>query len=374
MAEPATPATEPAPTAFKDWFNAARYRALADLLAAEAPGFDRRRFLACTLEGLEERELMDRLRQTATACEVSLSGTYREKVAVLRAIAARLDHGFVAIALCDFVARYGLEEAAFSLDALRFLTRFGSSEFAVRPFIARDPQGTLAEMLTWTRDDNEHVRRLASEGSRPRLPWGQRLQALIADPTLTAPILEALKADPALYVRKSVANHLNDLAKDHPELVIARVGAWDRTNPGTDWIVGRALRTLVKKGVPAALALVGATAGARLDVERFAVAPARLRLGGRLRLEARLRSTGRAAQNFVVDYVVHYVRARGATSEKVFKWTRVELAAGATVDLEKSQVIEDLSIRKHYPGVHRVELQVNGRRVAEGGFRLTSGR
>src|SRR5690606_24232423 len=137
----------------------------------------------------------------------------------------------------DFVARYGRDDPEYTLEALRFFTRFGSSEFGVRPFLRRDLEGTLAVMERWARDDEEHVRRLASEGSRPRLPWGLRLTELVRDPRPTGRILETLKRDPALYVRKSVANHLNDIAKDHPDAVIDRVKAWDRSHVGTAWIV-----------------------------------------------------------------------------------------------------------------------------------------
>ncbi len=200
---------------------------------------------------------MDRVRQAALACDAALAGTYRDKVQVLRAIAPRVGHAFVGIALCDFVARQGLEDPDFSLEALRDLTPYGSAEFAVRPFLVRDLTGTVRTLTRWAEDENEHVRRLASEGSRPRLPWGLRLAALVQDPEPTGPILDRLQDDPSLYVRKSVANHLNDIAKDHPDRVIARVSAWDRDRPGTAWIVRHALRTLVKRGDARALKSVG---------------------------------------------------------------------------------------------------------------------
>ena len=364
--------SEPAPAsnAFKHWFNEQRYRDLAALLAAEARRFDREHFLRTTLTGLEERELMDRVRQTALACEAALSGTYRDKVHVLRAIAPQVGHTFVGIALCDFVARYGLDDPDFSLAALRELTRYGSAEFAVRPFLVRDLAGTLQTLTRWAEDEDEHVRRLASEGSRPRLPWGVRLTALVRDPDPTGPILERLQDDPSLYVRKSVANHLNDIAKDHPDRVIARVSAWNRGRPGTAWIVRHALRTLIKRGDARALSLLGATGRPSVSVRAFAARPKTLRLGDALELQTTFRSTGRKVQSLVVDYVIHYVKANGSTSGKVFKWTRVELAPGAEVSLVKRQVIKDFSTRRHQAGVHRIELQINGQRPAETSFVL----
>jgi 3-methyladenine DNA glycosylase AlkC len=364
--------TAPASAAFKHWFDEALYRRLAKELAALAPKFDRRRFLSMTLDGLDDRELMDRLRQTAVAFDAALPGAYSRKLDVLRALAPRIGHTFVAIALCDFVAQFGLKEFERSLDALRFFTRFGSAEFAVRPFLAQDLDRTLAVMRQWALDSNEHVRRLASEGSRPRLPWGQRLKALMLDPNPVAPILEELKADPSLYVRKSVANHLNDIAKDHPTWVLDRVERWDPTDPRTAWIIRRGLRTLIKAGHPRALALLGvdSAAATHIRVQRFTVTPARVTLGDPLQLELGLTSTAARLERLVIDYVVHYVKADGETSAKVFKWAVTSLAPEQSLELTKRQSIRDFTTRRHYPGRHRVEVQINGHRVAETAFTL----
>ena len=354
----------------KDLFDAARYRQTAAQLAALHPRFDTVRFLHHALDGLAERELLARLHRTAEAFHLALPLPLGEQLAVLRAHVPQIGHGFVAIWPCAHIARHGIDDPA-TLDALKFFTRFGSAEFAIRAFITRDPVATLAVMLRWADDSDEHVRRLASEGSRPRLPWGGNLTALIADPSPTLPILTALRADPSLYVRKSVANHLNDITKDHPELVLDFVANWDRTDARTAWIVRHALRTLIKRGHPRALALLGAGASPKLDAH-FKVGPARLALGGTLGLTARLVSTHTRAQALIVDYVVHYARPGGASAEKVFKWKQLSLAPGETVTLSKRQVIRDFSTRRHHPGRHRVELQINGRRLAAGAFSLFS--
>jgi len=356
----------------KLWFDEARYRHLADSLTQLSPRFDRARFLALTLDNLAQRELLDRLHQTALAFAATLPGDYLAQLAVLRELAPRIGHNFVAICLSDFVAREGLAPAHFqrSLDALKFFTPFGSAEFAVRPFLVQDLPRTLAIMETWSRDPDEHVRRLASEGSRPRLPWGQRLTALVDDPSPAAPILEQLKADPSLYVRKSVANHLNDITKDHPAWVIARVTAWDRAHPGTAWIVRHGLRSLIKAAHPPALALLGVGAAPRLEVTRFAASPARIKLGDTVKLAATLVSTSSRTQRLAVDYVLHYARPGKAASAKVFKWTTLDLAPRATIEVTKRQLIRDFSTRRHHPGRHRVELQINGRRLAETAFTL----
>ncbi len=353
----------------KNLFNADRLRLTARQLAGLHPRFDADAFLDHALRDLDTLELMDRLRRTAEAFDRALPLPFADQVAVLRAHAPQIGHNFVAIWPCEHVARRGLDRPDLALPALRDLTPFGSAEFAIRPFLERDPPGTLARLAAWATDPDEHVRRLASEGSRPRLPWGQSLRALIADPSPTLPLLTTLRADPSLYVRKSVANHLNDIAKDHPEVVLDLLAAWDRRDPRTAWIVKHALRTLIKKGHPRALALLGVGAAPRLAATLRA-GPARIRLGATIEFSATLASTSPRPQTLAVDYVVHYVRPSGRDSAKVFKWTTLSLAPGATETLTRRQTFRDFSTRKHHPGRHRVELQVNGRRLAETTFTL----
>ncbi len=355
----------------KNLFDETFYRRSAAQLAALHPGFDAERFLAHALEALASRELMARLHRTAEAFHLALPLPFPDQLSVALAHAPQIGHTFIAIWPCAFVARHGIDRPALALPALRELTRHGSAEFAIRPFLVRDLAGTLALLRDWAGDGDEHVRRLASEGCRPRLPWGERLQSLVADPSPALPILEALRADPSLYVRKSVANHLNDIAKDHPNLVLDLTGAWDRSDPRTAWIVRHALRTLVKRGHPRALALLGAGGAPRLEAT-LSASPRRIRLGDTITLVATLESCSPKAQPLVVDYVVHYPRASGRISEKVFKWTGLTLPPGETVKLTRRQTIRDFSTRRHHPGRHRVELQVNGRRLAEAAFTLPS--
>ncbi len=360
---------EPLPAQLKDWFNEARHHHLARELAAVAPRFETDVFLQLTLDGLDTRSLMQRLQQCAIATDAALPGNYRHKVGVLKKLAPRIGHEFVAIFLSDFVARFGSEDFEFSLESLRFFTRFGSAEFAVRPFIAAEPERAFATLMAWTRDPHEAVRRLASEGARPRLPWGLQLRELVRDPQPCAVLLEALKDDPSLSVRRSVANHLNDISKDHPEWVLDRLESWDLERESQGWIARHACRTLIKSGHPRALRLFGFGEAPKVEAT-LSLQSARLRLGERLGLQAVLRSRSSRPQRLAIDYVIHYVKARGQTFEKVFKWTVLELPARGEAVLEKSQLLRDFTTRKHHAGKHRVELQVNGTRVAGAEFDL----
>ena len=284
------PDTTAAP-ALKNIFDRARYRHIAAETAAVYPRFDGKQFLALALPGLDELSLMQRLRRTSECLHATLPDDYKKSIAILRKLAPRINSGFVTLVLPDYVGLYGRDDFDTSMGALKFFTAFGSSEFAIREFIRQDPGRTLAVMKAWANDESEHVRRLASEGSRPRLPWSFRLDALMADPELAAPILDALKADDSLYVRKSVANHLNDITKLHPEWVLGRLKGWPLDNPHTAWIARHALRTLIKQGNPQALAQLGFHP-AEVDVVGPVLDLASVPFGGTIGFTVGIRNTG----------------------------------------------------------------------------------
>jgi 3-methyladenine DNA glycosylase AlkC len=352
------------------FFSRERLRAIADATASVSPGFNTRRFMTLVTKDLDSLGIMQRMRLVATSLHATLSGDFADKIAIMERLAPNLAHSFAGISLSEYVALYGQEDFDRSMQALAFFTRFGSSEFAIRPFLNRDLKRTLKVMQKWAGDKDEHVRRLASEGSRPRLPWAARIDALIVDPSPVAPILERLKTDDSLYVRKSVANHLNDIAKDHPDWVLTRLGGWAMDNQNTAWIAKRALRTLIKNGDAQALALIGAGGKAEVVVERFTVTPASVSLGERIRIDGTLRSTASEPQRLVIDYAIHYVKKNGATSRKVFKLRELDLPPGASTVLSVNQQIRDFTTRRHNAGRHRVELLVNGETLAESGFEV----
>lgn len=364
------PEAEPAPQ-LKHIFDTARIRHIAEETRAVHGAFDEAHFIGLCSVGLDELSLMQRMRRVSEALHATLPADYRQALAILRRLAPRLNSGFVTIALPEYVALYGADDFDASMDALQFFTRFGSSEFAVRHFLRRDLDRTLAVMRTWSRDDNDHVRRLASEGCRPRLPWSFHIEPLMRDPSPVAEILENLKADPSLYVRKSVANHLNDITKNNPAWVLDRLDGWSQDNPHTAWIVKQGLRSLIKDGDKRALGLIGAGDKAEVEIRRFTVSPASIQLGESIALSFEIVSTAATAQRLVIDYAIHYVKQSGATSAKVFKLKTLALAAGETQAVARAQSIRSFTTRVHYAGRHAVELFVNGERLASASFQLT---
>ena len=360
------------PALLKDILGPQALAIIADVGTAVSSRFDRGHFLSAASEGLYALSIMERVRHIADALAAALPARYADALEIIRAMAPRLTHGFQTVAVTEYVARYGLGDFDRSMTALADLTRFGSAEFAIRPFLAQDIERTLAVMEGWTAHADEHVRRLASEGSRPRLPWASRIPALKADPTLAAPIFEALNADPSAYVRKSVGNHLNDVAKDRPDWLLDRLAGWPADNPRTVWIIRHALRTLIKQGDPRALALIGVGHGASITVSGFSIEPQVVRLGETIAIDVELVSTSPDDQRLVVDYRVHYARARGKTATKVFKLRTFDLSAGKSATLGMRQAIRDFSTRRHHPGRHEVELIVNGMTMASTAFDIAS--
>ena len=356
--------------ALKHIFDEDCYARVAGLLRTAAPQCDTERFMALSLRDLDALSLMQRLRRMADSLHAVLPDDYSQALSILKAIAPGIKPTFATLALPDFVARYGLHAFDESMQALKFFTPFGSSEYGVRPFIREDAARALATMRTWAEDDDPHVRRLASEGCRPRLPWSFHLDELAQNPELAAPILEALRSDDSLYVRKSVANHLNDVTKLHPTWVLDRLAQWPLDNVHCAWIARHALRTLIKRGDKRALAIVGAGTRAEITLGRFALAPDTVRLGDTLTVHVDITSTGHTAQRLEIDYRLHYVRAGTSLSTKVFKLRACTIAPGERLVITRRQVIRDFSTRKHYAGRHEIDLMINGDTLAHAHFDL----
>lgn len=344
------------------FFQRPFFERLVREIRAIHPGFDRDLFFERLYDrGWEQRELKARMRHASEALGQTLPRDYRRALAILLTIEGRFE-SFDHLLFADFVERFGVDDYEPSMRALEVLTRT-TAEFAVRPFIRAYPEKALAQMLAWASHPDEKVRRLASEGCRPRLPWGGALEELKRDPAPILPILEALKDDPSESVRRSVANNLGDIAKDHPEIAIATGARWIAEAPArTPW-VKHALRDLLKKGHRRALGLFGVGAGADVRIERLTVLPKRVPLGGSATLRVVLRSTGRRAQRLRLEYAMAYARPGGRTGRKVFKIAEVDVAPRARVDLSRTISFADRSVRTHHAGAHAATLIINGRRL-----------
>jgi 3-methyladenine DNA glycosylase AlkC len=366
------------PTPFKDHVNAAAAARLGAAIRTATPTFDVAAFVADAARGLDALELKARIDHVATALSRHLPASFPEAAHLLcraATLAAQTPDGALTMwtgwPCVTFVERYGLDHPAAALDALACLTPYASAEFAIRPFIERHPDVTWPRLGAWARSENVHLRRLASEGTRPRLPWGRRLTALVQDPSPTVPLLDALRDDPEEYVRRSVANHLNDISKDHPGLAIAIARRWTAEGGAhVERVVRHALRDLVKAGHPDALSLRGAAPTAALEVADLHITTPTVTLGESLHFDVTLVSRAAEPVRAIVDYVVHHRRAGGTLGPKVFKLTVRTLAPGERVTLTRAHPMRPITTRRYYPGEHRLEIQVNGARLAAAAFDL----
>lgn len=358
----------------KHRYSKAYVERLAAALAEADPRIDASAFVRAVLgRGWSGLELKQRMRRIAECLHAHVPGDYRAQLATLRRAAPGFG-GFEGMFFPDFVERYGLDDFDASVEALAELTRYSSSEFAVRPFIVRYGDRMLRVLARWARHENEHVRRLASEGSRPRLPWGMRLPRFVADPAPVLAILERLKDDPSEYVRRSVANNLNDIAKDHPDAVLAVAWRWLGRSPHTDALVKHACRTLLKRGDPRALRMFGHHDGVAVEVRGFRLGAARIAIGDDLAFAFALRLKQDQPAKLRIEYAVDFVKANGGTSRKVFKLAERRLEPGATLRFARRHRFRDFTTRKHYPGTHRVAIVVNGVERAGRSVRLAAAR
>lgn len=325
----------------------------------------------------ESLELKQRVRHISHALRQNLPSEYPDALDIVVKTTRRyLDrHGdkltFEYTFLPDFVEAHGVEYPEVSIPALETLTRLSSAEFAVRPFLLRYPERMYVQMLAWSSHASPMVRRLSSEGIRPRLPWGMGVPALKRDPSPILPILENLKHDPAETVRRSVANNLNDIAKDHPHLVLDIAARWLGYTAETDWIVRHACRGLLKKGNAVALAHFGFRQGVEGIELSGLTFSSEVPVGGRLEFSFSVKNTSRSETPVRLEYGIDYQTLSGKISSKVFKIREMELTPGQSESIIRSQRFQDFTTRKHYPGTHRLRILVNGKSLAEGEFEVT---
>lgn len=356
----------------KDLYTTELLQTVAGRIGEVYAGFDEGRFLGMIHnEAWEQEEFKQRVRHITMALTEVLPGSYPEAAAILTQ-AAPFFRGVEYIFFPDYVELNGMDQWETSMEALAVFTHYSTAEFAVRPFVIRDQERMLAQMAAWAESDDEHLRRLASEGIRPRLPWASQLPSLIRDPRPALPILERLKEDPSLYVRKSVANHLNDISKDHPELVLELATSWYGKHPLTDWIVRHALRSLLRKGDIRALAIFGYQELEELEgieVRELKIKRPLIAVGEELEFSFQVVNDTGSPVSLRIDYEIDYMKASGKLAPKRYKCSDKRYAPGSWT-VEKKQSFKLISTRRFYSGDHLLHIIVNGKRLASMDFVL----
>ncbi len=351
----------------KNLYNETFFEILTSSCEEVIPTFNTQRFLKDIYDSeWENRELKDRLRHITITLNKQLPDDYKECISnIIKLIRVLKSHGapsgsFEYTFLPDFIDQYGLEDYETSIQAMEKVTQFVTCEFAIRPFLIRYHEAMLNQMLIWSKHIHPSVRRLASEGCRPRLPWAVGVPSLKKDPSPIFPILENLKNDPSETVRRSVANNLNDISKDHPELVIKIAEQWIGNTEETDKLVKHACRTLLKQGNQEVMALFGYGSPDDFSISHFKMLTQKVTVGELLEFSFELENKSENEQKVRLEYGVYYLRSNGSHSKKVFKISEKEYSPESKTLINRSQSFQKITTKVFYPGKHFLSIILNG--------------
>ncbi|MDE8601768.1 DNA alkylation repair protein [Marinomonas sp. RSW2] len=371
------------PEPFKNLFNQHVINDMAEHFQRHSREFDKAGFVAAAIDQLETLELKARSQQITEVMSQYLPTDFEKAGQILLAsLAPETDDsnseasgsgisGWSIMPMGDYVGRHGLEHHDFSMVLLKAMTSRFTSEFSIRFFLLSAPEKTLAALNSWLLDDNKHVRRLISEGTRPRLPWAMQLPAFIKDPSPVIALLEKLKDDPEEYVRRSVANNLNDIAKDHPDLVADIAERWMKgADKNRTKLIRHACRTLLKQGNNKVLTTFG-YGKPQLENNALTIHSEQVILNGNLEFTLEIESAGDHEQTLMIDYIIHHQKKNGTTSPKVFKWKKITLAAHNRLTMAKKHPFKIITTRVYYDGLHEVEISINGHSIAKKSFQLS---
>ena len=353
----------------RDAFNPDVIRYISARIEGTYSSFDGESFASGVLDGFEELSFGDRARKITKGLAEFLPSNYQDALRILVASLGAEQteeelsgfEGFYVMPFTMFVSTYGLDHPEISLTALYEMTKRFSAEGDIRPFIQKYPEKTMAFLHRLTRDSSPFARRLPSEGTRPRLPLAGRLPEFQRDPAPVIAILDKLCTDPNLMVRRSVANNINDISKDNPDVAVATLARWKVENPSNelDWLIRHGLRTLIKRGYPEALDLLGfITKG--LEVLDWRISPTDIRLGESINISWQLRSTVEEPQQLALNYVIHFLKASGRNQPKVFRLPDKTLEPGASLKLSKTHKFLPFKNQRFYSGEHFIEIVING--------------
>ncbi len=369
----------------KNYVNKKTVLAFGKAIHREYKTLDLNNFIKDIMETLENLELFERLDLITTNLKKYLPDSYPVALDILlKSLAPELplerkdldglelwsEHGFINVSITNYVAYFGLDYFDISMNALYDMTKRFSAEGAIRYFILENPEKCYEYFDKWILDENVHVRRLVSEGLRPKLPWAIRLKPFVKDPSPILKYLNILKEDDELYVRRSVANNINDIAKDHPGVVTDLLKEWNKKKTKEmTWLIKHALRTLIKNGDLNALSILGYKEKPEIEVNNLEMQDS-VEFKKEFIFKFNIKSNSDKTENLMVDYIIHHKKNNGSLSAKVFKLKIVKLKAYESLIIAKKSVFRDITTRKYYPGEHRLEIQINGKIYLDKSFML----
>ncbi len=364
---------------FKNIYNTTFIKTLSIYLTEVYPKFNGNSFTKAIFDAnWEAKELKERMRHISVSLHEHLTKDFSKDLDIVFTLINTLEKNGIKetsieyMFIPDFIEIYGIEKPAIAVNALEEVTKFTSCEFAIRPFIIKYPETLIPKLLTWASHSNQHVRRLASEGCRPRLPWAMAIPSLKKDPSSILPILNHLKTDSSEYVRRSVANNLNDIAKDNPEIVIALAKKWKGISTETDWLVKHGCRTLLKQGIPEIMKLFGFGDIKKIKITDFKILTPSVKIGDYLSFSFQLQNTSNTESNLRLEYGLYYQKANGTLAKKVFKISEKIYAANSITTINRNQSFKIITTRKFHLGPHQVSLIINGTELETHNFTLNA--
>lgn len=362
---------------FKNIFNEAAVKKISKEIKQVYKPFNTKDFEKDILKCLNDLELKDRVRLISSTLKIYLTDDYKKNIKILTSILSPEDQpdkaisGFVTWPLTQYIEDYGIEDLKTSMNGLYEMTKRFTAEFAIRPFLERYGEEVYSKYLNiWVKDKSHHVRRLVSEGTRPNLPWGTKVSWISKNPKFNIYLLERLKDDSEEYVRRSVANHLNDISRIDKKLMLATVSKWDLKKSETKWIVRHATRSLLKAGEPKALRLNGYATNPKVEVTKFKMTPKRLKEGESFKLKFEIKNKSSKKLNLLIDYIIHYPKKNGKLSPKAFRLKSLKLKADEKVLIEKEVHLKKVTTRVHYTGQHIFELKICDQILISDKFKL----
>lgn len=358
------------PEPLKNMYSKNYLNNFADVFVKIYPKFDKTKFLNLVFDkDWDKKELKQRMRHISVCLHAVLPSDYKKSIDILKKAVPHFN-GFLSMTFPDYVEVYGLDDYNTSIPALELFTQHGSSEFAIRHFIVKYPKRVMPQMLKWAKHKNHHVRRLASEGCRPRLPWAIGLPEFKRNPTEVLKVLEILKNDRSEYVRKSVANNLNDISKDNPELAFQTAKKWFGKSSKTDWTIKHGMRGLLKKGDVKALKLFGFERAEGIKIADLKIDKEKIKVGDKISFGFKMNLTGTEKQKVRLEYTIDFITSSGKNSRKIFKITENIYEKGKSYEFKKSHSFKDLTVRKHFKGSHTLAIIVNGENLADKKFEI----
>lgn len=373
---------------FKNMFNEQFFDMFTKDLKLVISDFDAHEFVSQVMDSeWENREFKQRIAHITTVLKKFLPADYKDAIAKILELldvikdtrpdssiiddskfGLMLEYGWI---LDNYVEQYGLDDYETSVKAIEEITQFTSCEFSVRPFILKYPNEMMRQMLLWSKHEHWGVRRLASEGCRPRLPWAMALPNLKKNPAPILPILENLKNDPARFVRLSVANNLNDIAKDNPQTVIDLAKRWKGESQEVDWIIKHGCRTLLKQGNPDVMELFGFGSTAKnIRIEDFRISTPEVKVGDSLEFSFDLLNSNNEKTKVRLEYAIYYQKANGTLTKKAHKISEKEYACDSATQITRKHSFRVVTTRKLHLGLHQVAVIINGNEFEKHDFEL----